>query len=348
MSGGMRMGKKRGIVNAVFLALVFAATLWLVFRGQDLNEVAKYIREADVRYWLLAAACVLLFTVGEAVNIGYMLHTIGQKARAFHCLLYAFVGFFFSCVTPSSTGGQPAQLYYMRKDEIPTPVGTLVLMIVTLTYKTVLVLIGLVVLILRPARIMSYLAPVLGLCWLGLALNIAMVGFLLLLAFHPTLARSISVGAVAWLGRIRLLRRPERYVKKIDDAMDLYDDVADYFRTHKVVVWKVFLVTFAQRFLMFNVTYLTLRSFGFHGADFATVLLMQGMIAVAVDMLPLPGGMGISEKLFLTIFAPLSGGLTLPVMIVSRGLSYYTELILSALMTVVAHFAIARRSGESD
>lgn len=29
-----------------------------------------------------------------------------------------------------------------------------------------------------------------------------------------------------------------------------------------------------------------------------TIVVLQGMISVAVDMLPLPGGMGISESLF--------------------------------------------------
>ena len=73
-----------------------------------------------------------------------------------------------------------------------------------------------------------------------------------------------------------------------------------------------------------------------------TIVVLQGMISVAVDMLPLPGGMGISESLFLSIFAPICGTLTLPAMVISRGLSYYTELILSAVMTVVAHFTIGR------
>ncbi len=40
-------------------------------------------------------------------------------------------------------------------------------------------------------------------------------------------------------------------------------------------------------------------------------------------MLPLPGGMGISETLFLTIFSPVFGGLLLPGMVLSRGLGYY-------------------------
>lgn len=343
----MAMGKKKAIINAAYLILVFVATLWLVFRGQDLREIGAYIANADVRYWLLAAACVLLFIFGEAVNIGYMLHAIGHRARPIRCLLYSFVGFFFSCITPSSTGGQPAQVYYMRRDEIPPAVSSLVLMIVTITYKAVLVAVGFAVLVLRPAKIVSYISPVLGLCWLGLFMNILAVGFILLLAFHPTMAHNMVVAVVTFFGRLRILRRLERYVARIDKAMIQYRDVAGYFRTNKVVVWRVFLVTLVQRFLLFNVTYLTFRSFGFQTTGFVTVILMQCMISVAVDMLPFPGGMGISEKLFLTIFGPLAGGLTLPVMIVSRLLGYYTQLILSAIMTVVAHVSVVRRDRRS-
>ena len=65
---------------------------------------------------------------------------------------------------------------------------------------------------------------------------------------------------------------------------------------------------------------------------------------MSVDMLPLPGGMGISEKLFLIIFLPIFGEqLLLPGMILSRGLGYYTELLISALFTVVANFTIGRK-----
>ena len=52
--------------------------------------------------------------------------------------------------------------------------------------------------------------------------------------------------------------------------------------------------------------------------------------------------MGISETLFLSIFEPVFGSLLLPGMVLSRSLSYYTELLLSALMTVAAHFTLGR------
>jgi len=63
-----------------------------------------------------------------------------------------------------------------------------------------------------------------------------------------------------------------------------------------------------------------------------------------VDMLPLPGGMGISENLFLDIFQPIFGeALILPGMVVSRGISYYTQLLLSAVMTAASTFLLRKK-----
>lgn len=337
------MNKKKGILNAAFLAAVFLVTIYCVFRGQDMNELLGYIQSSDLRFWLAAVVCVVFFIGSESLIIYYMMHTIKQKVQLLHCFLYSFVGFFFSCITPSATGGQPAQIYYMRKDKIPVPVSTLVLMIVTITYKLVLVVLGLAVVLFRPPEVMKYLNPVIGWCYLGLALNVFCVSFMMLLVFHPTMAKNMLLSIVRGLSKIHLIKRTDHYLERIGSAMEQYQDVASYFATHKMVVFNVFLITVVQRLLLFYVTYLVYRSFGMSGTGMATIVILQGMISVAVDMLPLPGGMGISERLFMGMFVPVFGSITLPAMVVSRGLSYYTELLISALFTIVAHLRIGRK-----
>lgn len=336
------MSKQKGILNTIFLAAVFTITIYWIFHGQDLGELLAYIKSADIRYWIAAVCCVIFFIASESVIIFYMMHTIKQRISMLHCLLYSFVGFFFSCITPASAGGQPAQIYYMRRDKIPVPVSTLVLMIVTITYKMVLVLIGFAVVIFRPREIMDYLRPVIGWCYLGLALNTLCVVFMMILVFHPTLAKNILSTLVKLLDRMHLMKRTEHYLARIERSMQQYQDVALYFGTHKLVVWNVLVLTVIQRLVMFFVTYLTYLSFGLKGTGMITIVILQGMISVAVEMLPLPGGMGISEKLFLAMFAPICGIVTLPAMIISRGLSFYTELIVSAAFTVVAHLTLGR------
>lgn len=335
--------KRKNIFNAIFLLSVFIITFYCIFHDENIDELITYIHNADARYWIVAIVCVVIYIGSEAAIIFYMMHTIKQKIKIGHCFMYSFVGFFFSCITPSASGGQPAQIYYMRKDDIPIPVATLVLMIVTITYKMVLVAIGTAVLIIRPTEIMYYLRPVLGWCYLGLSLNVVCISFMLLLVFRPAIAESILILIVNALGKTRFAKRTNQYLEKIKEAMQQYKDVTVYFQTHKPVIFNVLVITIIQRLVLFFVTYLTYRSFGLNSIGIITIILLQGMISVAVDMLPLPGGMGISEKLFLSIFTPIFGKLTLSAMIISRGLSYYTELILSALLTMVAHLVIGSK-----
>lgn len=338
------MNKKRLIINISFLLIVISVTFYFIFRNQDIGSIIETIKSTDTGYWLWGILCVVFFISSESIIIYYMMRSFKQKINPVHCLLYSFVGFFFSCITPSATGGQPVQVYFMRKDKIPVPVSTLILLIVTIAYKMVLIVLGVVVLIVRPAGIMMYLEPVIGICYLGLLINIFFVALMLLLVFHPTLAKKLLIILVELLTKLHIIRKKERYLHKIENAMEQYKDVATYFRTHTLVTCNVLIISFAQRILLFYVTYLVYRSFGLNSTDMVTIVILQGMISVAVDMLPLPGGMGISEKLFLSIFTPIFGTVTLPAMIVSRGLSYYTELILSAFFTVVAFFTIGRKN----
>lgn len=56
---------------------------------------------------------------------------------------------FYSGITPSATGGQPMQLYEMKKDGNSVSSSTVVLMVTAVCYKLVLVCIGTFLLIFR-------------------------------------------------------------------------------------------------------------------------------------------------------------------------------------------------------
>lgn len=339
------MGKtKKNVLNGVFLAAVFAVTMWAVFRGEDLQLILNYTKTARISYLLWGIVCVITFIWGESIIIWYLLRRLGYRIHPGRCYLYSFVGFFFSCITPSASGGQPAQIYYMKQDRIRIPESTLILMLVTITYKFVLVVLGIGVLVLRPVRVMAYLKPVMFWMYLGILLNVFCVTSMMTLVFHPKLAKFIMVKGLKLLERLHLLKNNPARLEKLECSMDQYHAAADFFGKNKLVVLNAFLITVAQRVILFFVCYLVYRSFGLSQESPAAITALQGMISVAVDMLPLPGGMGISEKLFLTIFAPIFGEtLLLPAMILTRGISYYSQLTISAVMTVVAHFVIQRK-----
>ena len=337
------MKKNKNLFNAVFLAVIFALTIWSVMRGEDLGALLQYLRMADTNCIAAGIVCVVLFIIGESVVIRYLLGSLGLRPPFTHCCLYSFIGFFYSCITPSASGGQPMQVVAMRKDDIPVAVSSIVLAIVTITYKLVLVVIGALVMFLRPASIIIYLDSLDGLIYLGLGLNVICIALLLMLVFRPAIVKSCAAWGIRCAARMRLLRHQEKVEAKLDELMVQYTGAADYYRAHKVVILNVFLITLVQRLILFVVTWFAYRSFGLSGESIIVVIMLQAMISVTVDMLPLPGGMGISENLFMQIFLPVFGStLVLPGMVISRGISYYTQLLLSAVMTMVATFVLRK------
>ena len=133
--------KKKIIGNGIFLIVVFLLTIYGVFHGEDLGKLSAAIRGSDIKWLVPGVVFVVLFIWGESVIIWYMMRTFGIFLKKRICFLFSSIGFFFSCITPSASGGQPMQIYYMKKEKIPIPVSTVILMVVTITYKLVLVVI---------------------------------------------------------------------------------------------------------------------------------------------------------------------------------------------------------------
>ena len=230
------------------------------------------------------------------------------------------------------------QIYYMKKEKIPIPVATVILMVVTITYKLVLVVIGIGVSVFGGGFKERYLGEILPIFYLGVLLNVFCVTFMTVLVFHPLLAERLLTWGMSCLEKMRFLRHKEERGRRLQKAMQVYRETAGYLEKHRKVLLGVILITFVQRFALFGVTWVVYLAFGLSGTAVWEVVMLQAVISVSVDMLPLPGGMGISEALFLRIFPTVFQGMLLPGMVLSRGLGYYSQLLVSALFTIAAQF----------
>ena len=334
----------KNIFDVVFLLAVFGLTLYGVFRGEDLNAVLNGIKQCDPVILIVPSIiCVLAFIMLESVIMRYLFNTLKVKTRLTRCFLYSFVGFFFSAITPSASGGQPAQLLFMRKDKISIAHSTLVLLLITITYKMVLVVLGGITLIIRPERIMKQVEGVEFWVWLGIILNIIAIAGMLIFVYIPSLARKILVKLVGLLNKIRILKDKQKWLDKVNDMMNTYDAASEYLKSHKIVIFNAFLLSVLQRVSLFFVTVVVYFSFHLHGTPIIDILTLQCLISVGADMLPLPGGMGITERLFLAMFEGAFGTLVIPAMLLSRGFSYYVQLFICMIMTIVAYVIVFKR-----
>ena len=73
--------KKKMAFNVVFLILVFAGTIYGVFHGEDLGEIARILKTVNLLWLIPGFICVIVFIWGESIIIYYMMRTLGIKRK---------------------------------------------------------------------------------------------------------------------------------------------------------------------------------------------------------------------------------------------------------------------------
>ena len=121
---------RKNLISAAFFLLLLTATIVVIFQGNDMNTVVAAMQTLSPVYLVAAALTALFFTSAEGIMIWYLLDSLEGKTPLFSCIKYSFVGFFYSGITPSATGGQPMQLYYMQKEGHKVSDSSVVLMTV--------------------------------------------------------------------------------------------------------------------------------------------------------------------------------------------------------------------------
>lgn len=325
------MNRKNIITTALFVALM-VFTFWIVFKGNNLSDIRSALMQMNGWYVVGAAICGLFFVSAEGIMIWYLLRALGVKKNIMNCIRYSFIGFFFSGITPSATGGQPVQLYCMSKEKIKAADSTVVLMTVAVIYKFVLVLIGLGILLFWHQGLVQYLGQYRYLYYFGLFLNVIVTMILVFVMVSPTCFKQIVGFGEKILVKLHILKPSKERGASIEKMASDYHMAVEFFMGNKKHIVVTCLITFIQRISVFFITYIIYRGWNLGEYDFLIITLLQGSVYVAVDMLPLPGSQGISEMMYQTVFASIFTGSYMAASVcVTRGISFYFVLIISAL-----------------
>lgn len=342
--------KKQLFINIGFLIIVLWLTMWKLSKETDLREGLNQALDMNYFYLFIALSLIIIYVLMESVMIRLLLKKINKPYNFFDCAIYSFIGFLFSCITPSASGGQPAQMYYMKKRGIMVGESTPLLMIITIAYKGVLVIIGAVIMFFNISDIKDYLEGAGIYIYIGLVANVILLIFMILLLLKPkllyTFCKKVYNGAIGkLLGKYRYSLR-----QKIVGYLDNYITTAIFYKGHyNNMALPILFLTFIQRIAYFAVTVAVYFAFNLRGVSILTIVILAASINVAVDMLPLPGGLGATELLFLSIFTVIFGqSKIVAALLVNRFLTFYILILLGVVAVIVANFRFKKSVRKKD
>lgn len=332
------------IFNIVFMIVILGFTFFALLQGEDIGEIFKAIRRADKSWLVFAVGCALLYLLLQSVSIEIIMRSLGSTVHFIQGAKYTFICFLFNAITPSASGGQPMQIYYMHQDGIPVGASAMALLFWTILYKVALLVIEGFIFFFRWDFLHHYLGRYYWLFLLGIAVNFISILLYSIVVFSKNGARNLA-HAGAWIcHKLRIIRKKEKLLQKLDHTLEIYQEGAAYMRTHWEVVLVVLLLTIVQRISYFAVTWFVYLALGQHGCSAVEVVMLQSFVSVCIDILPFPGGVGANEGFFVAVFKKaMKRRHAFSAMFLSRGASFYVLLVFSAFVTILAQAEIVHR-----
>ncbi|OUN09979.1 lysylphosphatidylglycerol synthase transmembrane domain-containing protein [Flavonifractor sp. An91] len=343
------MDKRKSLVGIGLILALMAFTGYMLLRDMSFSRLASTLRQLNPLWLLVGLGMMFVFVGSEALCSRIVLGRLGHKVRYRRCLGYSFVGFYVSSITPSSTGGQPAQVYYMSKDNIPAAHGALNMMLIAVCYQAVVIVYALAA-ALTHFYLVQNLGSGLGLLLLyGVVVNGSLTVGMLSLMFLPNAARKLTGGVLKLLVKVRIIRNGDKARQRLEKQMEEYHKGAQCVKQNPGMMVGLVLITIIQLTALFSIPVAVYYAFGLSGASPLEIIATQALVTLAVANLPLPGAVGASEGGFVTAMALFFGSsLVTPAVLVSRGISFYSFLVISAIVALAVHLRTRRQRRMED
>lgn len=332
--------KRRYAGSVLFSLFLIGLTFFVLLRGGELRQLPEALRGAALPPLLAGLGLMLLFVGCEAFAIRLLLRSVSARPTFRQCLKYSFLGFFYCSVTPGASGGQPMQIYYMSRDGLAAGPAALCILVVTASYQAGILLLGALMWLLRGPLLAENLGPVRYFVLYGVLINFLLVSLLTLAAVRADLLRRIFSACIRALTRLKWVKNADAAMQGVEKQLKAYEAGAAYIRQNPRVLLLVLAAILCQILCRLSVAWAVYRAFGMSGYSYPDMLALQTMLALAVESLPLPGAVGAAEMGFLSVNRAIFGGeRVLSAMLLSRGISFYAMLLLSAAVALRAHLA---------
>lgn len=327
---------RRNLFAVITISLTCGILLYFLFTTSEISELSQVFHTLDWAWLSMALAAA----VGAWMLEGLCLYRLCKRVYPGWTYGYSFtvgmIGLLYGALTPFATGGQPMQIYAMRKMGVDSGVGTSVIALRTIFYQIIMVLYSLVLVVLKLGFFQNNVSNFSFLILIGLATNSAFILLVVLFSINAGLTDKVLLGSLKFLNRIRLCRHPQERYEKIHGKLDIFHGSTKLIGRDLRVYLEITLFTVVQITCTCLIPYFIYRSFHFGEQSVLTMISAQAFVSMVSAFVPLPGASGGAEGSFYVFFGMFFSSATIfPAILLWRIISYYANIVVGCVFAYV-------------
>ncbi len=318
--------------NIIFLVAVTLIVCFLIMKD-DFSNIVNLIAKMNVCWFILAIIFIFIYWIIQTLS----LKTFTEKKISFLTLFKStIICNFFSAITPSATGGQPFQIYFLKKKKVSLGEATNLVVSQSLFYQISLVLIGTIAIILNAIfHIFPSNDLFKQLVIIGYIINVIVIIILIIVSTWKKMSNYIAEKIVSFLCKIKILKNKEKIYEKINNTLTKFYESSQVLKGNKKVIIKGVLYNLVAFIFLYITPYFIALSLGVKDISIINTIVSVAYVMLIGAFVPIPGGTGGVEFAFLNFFGYFITGSSLAaILLLWRFISYYFAIIIGAIVLV--------------
>ena len=324
------------VLNFLLILAIGALSLFLSVGSEGAGFVDALV-SSDKRFLLIMAGLMLCYYLIDALILFIICKDLKYRITYKQSFVTNMTGVLFSDLTPSSTGGQFAQVYVFHNQGVPAGIGSGILAMCFVTYQIVIIIYATIAMLCNYQTIFSNQQTTV-IAIVGFIVNVVITGGFFLATKLKKVHTFLTVSCLKFLEKIHLVKDYDKTSKTVNKSFEEFRNVSSILFSRKALFFKVCLCHVLKLTLLYSVPFFAALALKvpLTAANYPNFLSLAAAISLFNTFMPIPGASGGSEASFMLLFGFLGQATASSAMLIWRSFTFYFGLLVSVLIVAFA------------
>ena len=325
--------KLKKVANIIVLALVTCLVLYFSLKD-NFNTIINEIINVNIFWLVISFLLAISFWFFKAIATTRIANIFKKDYSIKQGMRLVLETNFFHAITPFAVGGQPYEIYSLKKSKLKITEATNVSIVNFIAYQIALVLLGIIAIVYNHHFVLLKENDLLkNLVVVGFLVNFIVIVALFLLTCTKKINKILMKFIIKVLNKIHLVKNKDEKIKQFNDYLNEFHQGAKILLHDKKLFIKLIFVHFIGLISSYLIPLTLAYAMGLSSYTGIEAIVLSSYVMLIGAFVPIPGGTGGLEYGFMTFYGSFIKGSKLnAIMLLWRFITYYFAMILGAIL----------------
>ena len=340
----------RNHFNTLLIVGTLITVLGIGIANNELQNVWRALGRLSFPWLVLCVGAFVLHLVMDSLTLHYLLRRWKHPVTLRYALFVALMGLYYADVTPGISGGQPMQVYYLKKHNVPIGVSSSALTVKFFCSQLMLLVLGGLAWFFNRGFVAEQLATNLWILVAGYVFNSLSVILVLLMSINKQMIRFFITLFIRIGYKMHICKDVQYSTDKWEGVLSSFHASVTLIRKRPGELLVLLLISGFQVLALMLITVCLYFAFGLTGTSIELLVTIAIQLFISAAYTPLPGGSGVQEVGFILYYKGIFPvDIIFSALLIWRFFTFYANLIGGAtaafLQSAFERYREKRRAG---